>query len=278
MKPTEFIVETSMIAQEADTMHADHEVQMARADCYNAAKYAIELHKLLKNMSESQGLDGWVSEKITLANDYLRMVHEYLKYENVAQPGMMEFAESAADYAVDQLLAEVSSHDELNARPGMWRGDAKRMTAKGKPTKDELGMQDNLKNRIKASNKKGGLTGPKGVLPEQQDVAEAGPFSYGAKKPRKGSVADLAAKKRQEQEKDRQPAEPRDHMVGVARVVKGVAEGSRKIAEMATGGASGAGGVATSMSGPAHKTTSGVPKQVGNAHKPKKITVGKGVY
>lgn len=70
-----------------------------------------------------------------------------------------------------QGVAEGSA-DELNARPGMWRGDAKRMTAKGKPTKDELGMQDNLKNRIKASNKKGGLTGPKGVLPEQ-GVAEA---------------------------------------------------------------------------------------------------------
>ena len=73
--------------------------------------------------------------------------------------------------APEQGVAE-GSDDELNARPGMWRGDAKRMTAKGKPTKDELGMQDNLKNRIKASNKKGGLTGPKGVLPEQ-GVAEA---------------------------------------------------------------------------------------------------------
>ena len=51
-------------------------------------------------------------------------------------------------------------------------------------------------------------------------VAEAGPFSYGAKKPRKGSVTDLAAKKRQEQERGRQPAEPRDHMVGTAKVVK----------------------------------------------------------
>ena len=52
------------------------------------------------------------------------------------------------------------------------------------------------------------------------DLNEGGPFSYGAKKPRKGSVADLAAKKRKEQEKDKQPAEPKDHMVGVARVVK----------------------------------------------------------
>jgi len=63
--------------------------------------------------------------------------------------------------------------------------------------------------------------------PKQLDstMSESGPFSYGAKKPRKGSVADLAAKKRQEQEKGKQPVEPRDHMVGVARVKKDVEEG-----------------------------------------------------
>ena len=55
-------------------------------------------------------------------------------------------------------------------------------------------------------------------------VAEAGPFSYG-KAPRKGSVADLAAKKRKEQEKGKPPIEPKDQMVGVAKVTKGVAEG-----------------------------------------------------
>jgi hypothetical protein len=53
----------------------------------------------------------------------------------------------------------------------------------------------------------------------KEGVAEAGPFSYGAKKPRKGSVADLAAKKRKEQEKGKQPIEPRDQMVGVAKVI-----------------------------------------------------------
>ena len=58
----------------------------------------------------------------------------------------------------------------------------------------------------------------------EQGVAEAGSFSYGAKKPRKGSVADLAAKKRQEQEQGQQPIEPKDQQVGVARVTKGVAE------------------------------------------------------
>jgi NaMN:DMB phosphoribosyltransferase len=47
---------------------------------------------------------------------------------------------------------------------------------------------------------------------------------------------------------------------------------------MATGGASSAGAVATSLTGPANKKTSGVPKKVGNAYKPKKVEVGKGVY
>ncbi len=60
-----------------------------------------------------------------------------------------------------------------------------------------------------------------------QGLAEAGPFSYGAKKPKKGSVADLAAKKRKEQERGKQPIEPLDQMVGVAKVLpKDVAETS----------------------------------------------------
>ena len=79
MKTTDFIVES--IGQDADEMHRDHEVQMARADCYNAAKYAIELHKILHHIAEEQGLEGWVSEKITLANDYLRTVYEHLTHE-----------------------------------------------------------------------------------------------------------------------------------------------------------------------------------------------------
>ena len=69
-------------------------------------------------------------------------------------------------------MTKSSSDDELNSRPGMWRAPGKRMTTKGKPTKYELGMQNNLKNRIKASNKKGGLTGPKGSLPEQNEEVE----------------------------------------------------------------------------------------------------------
>jgi hypothetical protein len=62
----------------------------------------------------------------------------------------------------------------------------------------------------------------------EQGVAEAGPFSYGAKKPRKGSVAYLAAQKRKEQERGKQPIEPKDQMVGTARVIKDVTEGRKQ--------------------------------------------------
>ena len=55
---------------------------------------------------------------------------------------------------------------------------------------------------------------------EEAGLDEAGPFSYGAKPPRKGSVAYNATMKSKEQEKGKQPVEPKDQMVGIAKVVK----------------------------------------------------------
>jgi len=54
----------------------------------------------------------------------------------------------------------------------------------------------------------------------KERVEEAGPFSYGSKPPRKGSVAYNALMKRKEQEKNKPPIEPKDQMVGTAKVVK----------------------------------------------------------
>ena len=62
------------------------------------------------------------------------------------------------------------------------------------------------------------------VVKEDEDmvshVKEAGPFSYGTKPPRKGSVAYNALIKRKEHEKNKPPIEPKDQMVGTAKVVK----------------------------------------------------------
>jgi hypothetical protein len=111
MKTTDFLNE-NFIA-DATEAHQDHEVQMARSDCYNAAKYAIELHKLLKHISEQEGLDGWVSEKITLANDYLRTVTEYLRYEQQSSSsGMPEFDVGSATQTLDAALGESAVQED----------------------------------------------------------------------------------------------------------------------------------------------------------------------
>ena len=83
MKPTDFITENHHIVQAVVEMHDDHEIQMAREQCYNAASNAIELHRMLKHLSEREGLEGWVQEKITLASDYLRQVKEWMEYEMI---------------------------------------------------------------------------------------------------------------------------------------------------------------------------------------------------
>ena len=71
----------------ADVAERDHEVQMARADLYKIAKYAIKLHDMLKSVTEAEGIQGWQQSKITKAADYMSSVFHSLDYD-------MKFAES----------------------------------------------------------------------------------------------------------------------------------------------------------------------------------------
>lgn len=87
MKPSDFITENHHIVQAVQEMHDDHEIQMAREQCYNAASNAIELHRLLRQISEREGLEGWVQEKITLASDYLRQVKEWMEHDLMSRAG-----------------------------------------------------------------------------------------------------------------------------------------------------------------------------------------------
>ena len=69
------------LADEAMIVEKDHEVQMARSELYKAAKYAVAIHKMMKDISEMQGIDGWVASKITKAADYLGSVKHYMEGE-----------------------------------------------------------------------------------------------------------------------------------------------------------------------------------------------------
>lgn len=72
---------TENIIDSTIRMEQDHEVQMARAQLYRAAKHAVELHDMLKNFSDSQNLEAWVQAKITMAAEQLESVKNHLEYE-----------------------------------------------------------------------------------------------------------------------------------------------------------------------------------------------------
>jgi Protein of unknwon function (DUF3008) len=69
------------LAELAGIVDQDHEVQMARAELYKIAKYAIKLHEMLKNVSEAEGIEGWQQSKITKAADYIGSVYHALEYD-----------------------------------------------------------------------------------------------------------------------------------------------------------------------------------------------------
>ena len=57
----------------------DHEVEMARSDLFSAAKNAKQVYEMIVDVSEEEGLEGWVQEKIIKSNDYLNTIREYLE-------------------------------------------------------------------------------------------------------------------------------------------------------------------------------------------------------
>lgn len=88
------------LANMAHKVEKDHEVQMARADLYKVAKYAIKLHEMLRQISEEEGLEGWQQAKITKASDYISSVYHNLDY-SMKFDGAGELGEGKGKYKSD---------------------------------------------------------------------------------------------------------------------------------------------------------------------------------
>ena len=95
-----------------DLAHAaekDHEVQMARAELYKLAKYAIKLHEMLKGISEAEGLEGWVQSKITKSADMIGSVYHHLDYQ---ESPMAEVTEAKDTHCSDKCCgSDVKAED-----------------------------------------------------------------------------------------------------------------------------------------------------------------------
>jgi len=107
---------TEGLADMAGVAERDHEVQMARAELYKIAKYAIKLHEMLKGVSEAEGIEGWMQSKITKAADYMGSVYHTLDYDMMGESkktfkGNMDEA-AKADYKT--TLAEKMKEQTCN--------------------------------------------------------------------------------------------------------------------------------------------------------------------
>ena len=96
----------------------DHEVEMARSDLFSAAKNAQQVFSMIKDVSEEEGLDGWVQEKIIKANDYLNTIREYLEgkqVQSVNEGAEIMYAEELAEKVFEQS-PNLQNEDDILTR------------------------------------------------------------------------------------------------------------------------------------------------------------------
>jgi hypothetical protein len=119
----------------------DHEVEMARSDLFSAAKNAKQVYEMIQSVSEDEGLEGWVQEKIIKANDYLNTVREYLEGKQIQQEAVVESSQRGDTLVTDSLrimkgpevndavraLTTVLGNREYNSRRGFYNFYIKQM-------------------------------------------------------------------------------------------------------------------------------------------------------
>jgi len=133
----------------AQEVEKDHEVQMARNDLYKSAKYAVAIHKMMKDISEMEGIDGWVASKITKAADYLGSVKHYMEGQMMADvelavvPVAGDMTDAMTVPEEDEAVEEVHEKVKEDAI-----GDIIKNLPKNKATKSTTSSDTGIMNQI----------------------------------------------------------------------------------------------------------------------------------
>jgi hypothetical protein len=139
----------------------DHEVSMAAAQVYRAAKCAMEIHRMLKMVN---GLEGWMQAKITLAADYLESVSSNLEYDLVAATMM----ESTAPQTVKEE-EEDSKHKRIAAL-------GRKIMDLAQESRPKTDQEMDLMNKLSAVGEKmtmiGTPFGPKGLTSKEKELVQ----------------------------------------------------------------------------------------------------------
>lgn len=154
MEPTNARMNIESIVKEglgelAHEAEKDHEVQMARSDLYKSAKYAVAIHKMLKDVSEMEGIDGWVAAKITKAADYLGAVKHYMEGEMMADvelavvpvAGDMTDAMTVPQESVEVIEAEERDYICVHAKKGKYECSGTSSYAAAKKAAEHWGLK-----------------------------------------------------------------------------------------------------------------------------------------
>jgi hypothetical protein len=137
------------LADMAHEAEKDHEVQMARSDCYKSAKYAVAIHKMLKDVSEMEGIDGWVAAKITKAADYLGSVKHYMEGQAMSDvelavvpvAGDMTDAMTVPQESVEVIEAEERDYICVHAKKGKYECSGTSSYAAAKKAAEHWGLK-----------------------------------------------------------------------------------------------------------------------------------------
>ena len=153
------------LADMAHEAEKDHEVQMARSDCYKSAKYAVSIHKMLKDVSEMEGIDGWVASKLTKAADYLGSVKHYMEGQAmqdvelavVPVAGDMTDAMTLPQESVEEVHEEEVAEGRMSMRQlaSMDKDAARRIEAMVGPESKYADMGDYQEALYRAAMKMG---------------------------------------------------------------------------------------------------------------------------
>ena len=87
MKKWKNIVQTANLKESdsEDVNYTDHEVSMAKSQLLSSVKSSKRIAKHLSDKSEEEGLPGWVASKLTVAEDYLQSVADYMDGEELQE-------------------------------------------------------------------------------------------------------------------------------------------------------------------------------------------------
>ena len=174
------------LADLAQKAEHDHEVQMARADLYKIAKYAIKLHDMLKNVSESEGLEGWQQAKITKASDYISSVYHNLDYD-------MKFGDGQDMDPGDVAEGKYKSDAQRKAVHAA-KADKKKVSER-KMTKSEKSKETKLKKKYDDSDMKKNMKKQYGKDGESVYYATIRKKAMESSDPYKATIAEKLNKK-----------------------------------------------------------------------------------